>query len=69
MCFGWSCDKSVGPVARSVQRLSYRLDGPGSKPGEDEIFRPSVPTLEPTQPPVQWVPDLSQVQSSAGVFC
>ena len=24
-------------------------------PGGDEIFRPSRPTLGPTQPPVQWV--------------
>jgi len=26
------------------------MDGPGSNPGEDQIFRPSRPTLEPTQP-------------------
>jgi len=25
----------------------------------DEIFRPSWPALEPTQPPVHWVPGLS----------
>jgi len=34
----------------------YGLDGPGSNPGGDEIFRPSRPVLGPTQPPVQWVP-------------
>ena len=34
----------------------YGLDGPGSNPGVDEIFRPSRPVLGPTQPPVQWVP-------------
>ena len=39
----------------------YALDGPGSNPGGDEIFRPSTPTLGPTQPPVKWVPGLSQV--------
>ena len=30
----------------------YELDGPGSNPGGDEIFRPSRPVLGPTQPPV-----------------
>jgi len=36
----------------------YGLDGPGSNPVEDEIFRPSRPVLGPTEPPVQWVPRL-----------
>ena len=34
----------------------YILDGPGSNPGGDEIFRPSRPALGPTQPPVKLVP-------------
>ena len=38
----------------------YGLDGPGSNPGGDEIFRPSRPGLRPTQHPVQWVPVLSR---------
>jgi hypothetical protein len=40
--------------------IDYGLDGPRSNPGVDEIFRPSKPTLGPTQSPVQWVPGLSR---------
>ena len=38
----------------------YGLDGPGSNPGGDEIFRPSRPALGLTQSPVKWVPGLSR---------
>jgi len=38
----------------------YGLEGPGSNPGGDEVFRLSSPALGPTQPPVQWVPSLTR---------
>jgi hypothetical protein len=40
--------------------IFYGLEGPGSNPGGDEIFRPSRPALGLTQSPVKWVPVLSQ---------
>jgi len=40
----------------------YGLDGPGSNPSGDEIFRPSRPALGPTQPPVKWVFPRGKVQ-------
>ena len=36
------------------------LDGSGSNPGGDEIFRPSRSVLGPNQPPVKWVLGLSR---------
>jgi len=46
--------------ARACIATDYGLDGPGSNPGGDEIFRPPRPALGPTQPPVKWVPVLSR---------
>ena len=48
-----------GPGSSVGIATDYGLDGPGSNPGGDEIFRLSRPALGPTQPPVQWVPRLS----------
>ena len=55
-----------GPGISVGIATEYGLDGPGSNPGGDEIFRPSRPVLGPTQPPVQWVPSLSRGKRAAG---
>ena len=41
-----------GPSSSVNIATDYGLDGPGSNPGGEEIFRPSIPALGPTQPPV-----------------
>ena len=51
---------SCGPGSSVGITTDYGLDGPGSNPGGDGIFIPTTPALEPTQPPVKWVPDLSR---------
>ena len=51
--YGWA-GNSVGIAT------DYGLDGPGSNPGADEIFRPSRPALGPTQSSVKWLPGLSR---------
>ena len=50
----WGPGSSVGVAT------AYGLDGPGSNPGGDEIFRPSGPVLGSSQLPVKWLPDLSR---------
>ena len=52
--------KICGPGSSVGIVTDYGLDGQGSNYGGDEIFRPSRPSLGPTQPPVQWVPGPSQ---------
>ena len=47
-----------GPGSSVGIASNYGLDGPGSNPGGDDIFRTSRPALGPTQPPVKWVPYL-----------
>jgi len=37
-----------GPGSSVGIVTDYRLDGLGSNPGEDKIFRLSIPTLGPT---------------------
>ena len=52
--------KIGGPGSTVGLATDYGLDGPESNPGGDEIFRPSIPALGPTQPPVKWVLGLSR---------
>ena len=49
-----------GPGSSVCTATDYGLDGPGTNPGGDEIFRLSRPALGPTQPPVKCVPGLSR---------
>jgi len=50
-------ERGLGSSVRIA--TDYRLDGLGSNPGGDEIFRPCRPALVPIQSPVKWVLGLS----------
>ena len=49
-----------GPFSAVGIETDYGLDGPGSSPGGNKIFRPSRQALGSTQLPVKWVPSLSR---------
>jgi hypothetical protein len=53
-------DNVCGPGGSVGIVTDYGLDGPGSNPGGDEIFRPSRRAMRPNHPPVSWVPVLSR---------
>ena len=55
---------NCGPGSSVGIATDYGLDGPESNPGGDEIFRPSRPTLGPTQPSVKM-----GTESFSGVKC
>jgi hypothetical protein len=48
-----------GPGSSVGIATGYGLDGPGSNPGGDEVFRASRPAQGRTQPPVKLAPGLS----------
>ena len=60
LLINYMCVCVCGPGSSVGIANDNGLDGPGSNPGGDEIFRPSRPALWPTQPPVKWVQVLSR---------
>jgi len=62
--------KIYGPGTSVGIATENGLDGPGSNPSGEEIFRtcPDRP-WGPIQFPIQWVPGLSRGLSAAGACC
>jgi hypothetical protein len=59
-----------GPGSSVSIATGYGLDGPGIKSWWwQDFLHLSRPALGPTQPPVQWVPGLSQGYKVAGAWC
>ena len=57
-----------GPDSSGSIATDYRLDGPGSNSGVDEVFCPSRPALGPTQPPENWYRFFPGVKCGRGVL-
>ena len=57
---------SGGPVSSVGIATELRTGQSGIESRWDEIFRPSRPSLGPTQPPVKWVPVLSEGKVGPG---
>ena len=53
LIFCLSINNACGPGSSVGIAPDYGLDGRGSNPSGDEIFRPPRPALRPTQPPVK----------------
>ena len=55
-----TCSNSVGRDSSVGISTHYGLGGPGIESRwRRDLPHPSRPTLEPSQPPIQWVPGLS----------
>jgi len=50
---GINTNNYINPFSSVGLATDYGLDGPGSKPGGDEIFRSSRPALMPNQTTVK----------------
>jgi len=56
---------AAGQIIRYSDRATG-LDGPGTNPGDNEIFCPSRPVIVSNQSPVKWVPGVSESKERPG---